>query len=74
MKIDDGWKPLRRLKRGVYYKVQLYNSTSSAWRDIKPGFDDLATAKQHVRNQVKAGAKARLILVNGRERTPIPHE
>lgn len=72
MKISSGRKSGRRLKRSIYYKVQVYDTTSRAWRDIKPGFDDIDEAKEQVRNQIDAGATARLILVNGRERTPIP--
>jgi hypothetical protein len=72
MKLDSGLKPRRRLKRSIYYKVQVHDGKSSAWKDIKPGFDDLEDAKQQVRNQIAAGAIARLILVDGRERTPIP--
>jgi hypothetical protein len=74
MKIDNGWKARRRLKRTIYYKVQLYDSTSNAWRDIKPGFDDLDAAREQVRNQTASGANARLMMVDGRKRTPIPHD
>jgi hypothetical protein len=65
------WRPTRKWRRHVYYKVQLFDSVALTWRDEKPAFDDLKDARRYIAERVPHGATARVMAVDGRARTPV---
>lgn len=71
MSDKDEWKPKRRLRRHVYYKVQIYDNRSKAWRDQKPAFDSLDDARAYLASEITAPATVRIMSVDGRERKPV---
>jgi hypothetical protein len=68
---DPVWRPTRKWRRHIYYKVQLFDSVGMTWRDEKPAFDELDDAKAYIREKVPKTTTARIMAVDGRVRTPV---
>ena len=68
---DPEWRPSRKWRRHVYYKVQIRDEVSLVWRDEKPAFDLIELARAYIVDKVPANATARIMSVDGRIRQPV---
>ena len=65
------WRPNRKWRRHVYFKVQIRDEVSLVWRDEKPAFDLIELARAYVAEKVPPTATARIMSVDGRTREPV---
>jgi hypothetical protein len=66
----DPWKPNRKHRRHVYYKLQLYDETSLTWRDLKDAFDVLEEARASLEAS-RRESRVRIMVVDGPTRYPL---
>lgn len=67
------WRPRRQHRRHIYYKVQIFDPTSLTWRDEKSAFDDLPAAQHFILENCQ-NKTARIMVVDGRRRYPLPDD
>jgi hypothetical protein len=68
---EPEWRPNRKWRRHIYYKVQVRDEVSLVWRDEKPAFDLVDLARAYIADKVPATATARIMSVDGRTRQPV---
>ncbi|NOD92505.1 hypothetical protein GS636_06880 [Ruegeria sp. HKCCD4884] len=66
----DAWKPRRQRKKGVYYRVEVYDQTSLCWRDAPGSFDSEKDARSYILEELK-NRKARVMSIDGKKRSII---
>jgi hypothetical protein len=69
--MTEAWRPRRAWRRSPYYKVQVYDERGKVWRDERGVYDAEDLARAHIREKL-AGASARVMLVDGNTRHPLP--
>lgn len=67
----EPWKPRRVHRRNIYYKVQVFDSTSIAWRDEKPQFGTIDDAEAFIVEKSLNERVWRIMSVEGRTRVPV---
>ena len=66
----SSWKPGRQRRRGVYFRVEVYDQTSVCWLDAPGTFESVEKASAFVARELK-GRCARIMKIDGRARSVI---
>jgi hypothetical protein len=67
---ERGWRPRRQHRRHVYYKVQIFSTSSLTWTDEKSAFDEISSARDHI-SKILGGKKTRIMVVDDKRRYPL---
>jgi hypothetical protein len=69
-KSKSPWRPGRQRRRGVYFRVEIYDQTSLCWRDAPGTFGSIREASDFIAQQ-SSGRPARVMKIDGRRRTVV---
>jgi hypothetical protein len=65
------WKPARQQRRrGVYFRVEIYDSTSLCWLDAPGTFASVQEASETVKQEL-GDQQTRVMKIDGRKRTVV---
>src|SRR5262249_28283912 len=72
---DDGqrgapWKPGRQRRRGIYYRVEVYDQTSLCWLDAPGTFASIEDATEYIAREMSS-RPARIMKIDGRKRSVV---
>lgn len=69
---DDGppWKPARQRRRGIYFRVEMYDPTSLCWLDAPGTFGSVEEASEFITRELSS-RRARVMKIDGRKRTVV---
>jgi len=70
LKRDRPWKPGRQRRRGIYYRVEVYDQVSLCWLDAPGTFGSIGEASQYITGELR-GRRARIMRIDGRKRTVV---
>ena len=65
------WKPARQRRRGIYFRVEMYDPTSLCWLDAPGTFGSAEEASEFIMREL-SGRQARVMKIDGRKRTVVP--
>ena len=68
---ESPWKPARQRRRGIYFRVEIYDQTSLCWLDAPGTFGSVEEASEFIARELK-GRGARVMKIDGRKRTVMP--
>lgn len=69
-KRDSPWKPGRQRKRGIYYRVEVYDQVSLCWLDAPGTFGSIEEASQYITREL-SDRRARIMEIDGRRRSVV---
>ena len=61
------WQARRHRKRGVYYRIEIFDETSVCWKDAPGTFDTSNDAQAAIRHSY-SDRKARVMQIDGAKR------
>jgi hypothetical protein len=65
------WKPGRQQRRrGIYFRVEIYDETSLCWLDAPGTLASLEEASQYIAREL-GGRRARIMKIDGRKRSVV---
>jgi hypothetical protein len=65
------WKPARQQRRrGVYFRVEIYDPTSLCWLDAPGTFGSVEEASEIIKRELN-GRQTRVMKIDGRKRTVV---
>jgi hypothetical protein len=67
---ESPWKPARQRRRGIYFRVEIYDATSLCWLDAPGTFGSVEEAIEFIRREL-SGRQARVMKIDGRKRTVV---
>jgi hypothetical protein len=67
----SAWKPARQRRRGLYYRVEVYDQTSLCWLDAPGTFGTVDEASHYITRELN-GRRARIMKIDGRKRSVVP--
>lgn len=62
------WRPIRQRRRGLYFRVEIYDPVSLCWLDAPGTFGSAEDAQAFVERELGA-KRARIMKIDGRKRT-----
>ena len=65
------WKPARQRRRGIYFRVEIYDQRSLCWLDAPGTFGSVEEASEFIARE-PSGGQARVMKIDGRKRTVVP--
>jgi hypothetical protein len=65
---DPPWKPERQRRRGIYYRVEVYDQVSLCWLDAPGTFGSIEEASQYITREL-SDRRARVMEIDGRKRS-----
>jgi hypothetical protein len=65
------WKPGRQRRRGIYYRVEIYDQISLCWLDAPGTFGSVEEASQYIAREL-TDRRARIMKIDGRKRSVVP--
>jgi hypothetical protein len=68
---QPAWKPARQQRRrGIYFRVEVYDPTSLCWLDAPGTFGSVEAASEFIKRELNAG-QTRVMKIDGRKRTVV---
>jgi hypothetical protein len=64
------WKPERQRRRGIYYRVEVYDRVSLCWLDAPGTFGSIEEASQYITRDL-SDRRARIMEIDGRKRNVV---
>jgi hypothetical protein len=67
----SAWKPARQQRRrGTYFRVEMYETTSLCWLDAPGTFGSIEEASAYIAQEL-TDRQARIMKIDGRKRTVV---
>jgi hypothetical protein len=67
----SAWKPARQRRRGIYFRVEMYDLTSLCWVDAPGTFGSVEEASEFIAREL-GGRQARVMRIDGSKRMVVP--
>jgi hypothetical protein len=64
----SAWRPGRQRRRGIYFRVEMYDQTSMCWLDAPGTFGSVEEASTFITQELN-GRRARIMKIDGQKRT-----